>query len=438
MATDYALIEPTTTAAPTATSTTAPLTPISLLQFLIGNRRAILQVAQSRSALWLGLLFVLSAGLAREYDGADLLHEPWHLVLPLGASLATSFVLYCLVFTAACSRGVDLKFASGYRTLLTFYWWTAPLAWIYAIPVERFLSPGDATAANLWFLAIVSIWRVLLMTRVLSVWLGASSIGMFFIVMLFADSVALTLIRVTPQPVFNVMGGIRLSPPESVHLSATMLVAVLGGMSWLFWLVGTVVVIARRQPQWSLAASESQPANSVSKASWGIGVALMAVGIALLPIGQPEQQLRRQAERLLRKGELSQAIQYISRFPREDFPAVWDPPPRVGYGEELPSPLDVLREAELNQSPAWLRELYVEKLSQNPRRAFDNAFRDDGEFESSEFDRVLSAFEKYVPPKSLDRTQVWDLEYLLNQKQLNVDLRARLKAYLDRAENRGN
>jgi hypothetical protein len=51
---------------------------------------------------------------------------------------------------------------------------------------------------------------------------------------------------------------------------------------------------------------------------------------------------------------------------------------------------------------------------------------------------VLSAFEKYVPPKSLDRTQVWDLEYLLNQKQLNVDLRARLKAYLDRAENRGN
>ncbi len=433
MATDYALMEPTTTAGPNFKTTGAKLTPFSLLLYLVGNRRAILRLAQSRSALWLGLLFVLSAGFAREYDGADLLREPWHLVLPLGASLATSFVLYCLMFTAACNRGVGLKFASGYRTLLTFYWWTAPLAWIYAIPVERFLSPGDATTANLWFLAAVSVWRVLLMSRVLSVWLGASFIGMFFIVMLFADSVALTLIWITPQPVFNVMGGIRLSPPESAHLGATMLVAVFGGISWLVWLVGTVVVMGLRAPQWSLAAAESMPATSVSKASWGIGVLLMVAGFALLPVGQPEQQRHSQAERLLRKGELTQAVQYISRFPREDFPPVWDPPPRIGYGEEMPPPLDVLREAERNQSPEWLRALYVEKLSQNPRRAFESAFLDGGDVNSVEFERVLSVFETYVPA---ERAQVWDLEILWGDERLDPELRARLKAYLDKAENR--
>ncbi len=40
----------------------------SLLCFLFGDRRAILAAAGTRSLVWLGLLFVLSAGLAREYD----------------------------------------------------------------------------------------------------------------------------------------------------------------------------------------------------------------------------------------------------------------------------------------------------------------------------------------------------------------------------------
>ena len=38
------------------------------LLFLIGNRQAILELAADRRALWVGLLFVLSAGFAREYD----------------------------------------------------------------------------------------------------------------------------------------------------------------------------------------------------------------------------------------------------------------------------------------------------------------------------------------------------------------------------------
>jgi hypothetical protein len=56
----------------------------TLLYFLIGSRTAIRQVAASEQALWLGLVFVLSAGLAREYDGQDLVHEPWHLLIPQG------------------------------------------------------------------------------------------------------------------------------------------------------------------------------------------------------------------------------------------------------------------------------------------------------------------------------------------------------------------
>lgn len=62
----------------------------TLFLYLIGNRQAILAIAANRSALLIGFLFVLSAGLAREYDNHDLVHEPWHVLLPLVASAPAS------------------------------------------------------------------------------------------------------------------------------------------------------------------------------------------------------------------------------------------------------------------------------------------------------------------------------------------------------------
>jgi len=76
------------------------------LRFMLGQSDAIDSVAKSQYALWVGLLFVLSAGLAREYDGEYLAREPWHLLLPLAASLATSFVLYAIVYLAAHCHSV--------------------------------------------------------------------------------------------------------------------------------------------------------------------------------------------------------------------------------------------------------------------------------------------------------------------------------------------
>ena len=68
----------------------------TLARYLIGDRTAILTLVRQRGALLVGALLVLSAGFAREYDGEDLWHEPWHLLLPFGASLTTSFFLFTL------------------------------------------------------------------------------------------------------------------------------------------------------------------------------------------------------------------------------------------------------------------------------------------------------------------------------------------------------
>src|SRR5437870_8327060 len=105
----------------------------TLLRYLIGNRQAILDIAAERRSLVLGFLFVLSAGFAREYDGADLVHEPWHLLIPVGASLATSFLLFCVTYGAAGTKKMRAPpFLASYPMFPGLFWMTAPLAWLYA------------------------------------------------------------------------------------------------------------------------------------------------------------------------------------------------------------------------------------------------------------------------------------------------------------------
>ena len=47
---------------------------------------------------------------------------------------------------------------------------------------------------------------------------------------------------------------------------------------------------------------------------------------------------------------------------REEFPARWDPPPRIGYGEHVPDLLGVI-EATIDEDAApWVRQLFVHKV----------------------------------------------------------------------------
>ena len=114
----------------------------TLVQYLFGYRSAILDLATNRATVWLGLIFVITAGLAREYDRENLAQEPWHLLAPLVASLATSWILFVMVYSVAIYRGAEMEgFWNCYRKFLGLYWMTAPLAWFYGIPVETFLPP---------------------------------------------------------------------------------------------------------------------------------------------------------------------------------------------------------------------------------------------------------------------------------------------------------
>ena len=335
----------------------------NILSFYTGKREAIIAIASSKHSLWLGLMFVLSAGLAREYDGEDLWHEPWHLLIPVGASLAAFSILFLVISAISLNRRErDFSVIRAYVTLLSLFWMTAPLAWLYAIPYEQFLSAPGSVEANLWSLAIVAGWRVILMVRSVSVLFNWTSNAAIWPILLFADATVLIILNFTPLPVFNVMGGIRLSDSESIIQATAFLVGGFGFMTLPIWLIGTIAVAMSRAKE-GTEFTKLDRTRPVAKTVWAVAIVAILVWIPILPMTQPPQQNRFHAESLLKSNKIDQALQFMSKKQRSDFPIHWDAPPRIGYGEKSPALIDILVEMRTNakMSP-WVVQLFVDKL----------------------------------------------------------------------------
>jgi hypothetical protein len=156
------------------------------------------------------------------------------------------------------------------------------------VPYERFLPPGPATSANLWTLALVVAWRVLLMTRVVSVLTGRGLAPSFFLVMAFADAAALAAVSAMPKPVLSLMGGVRQTESEDIIAGTTVLVLVLGTLSAPVWFVGALAAFATGRPAWQVPA---RPAGAATpgRGVWALAAVALAVWIPVLPWTQGEQ-----------------------------------------------------------------------------------------------------------------------------------------------------
>jgi hypothetical protein len=335
---------------------------LTLVRFLFGDRQAILQLAANRATVPIGFLFVLSAGFAREYDGEDLWHEPWHLLLPLGASVAASFLLFCLAMLGT-SRHEGPSFFAAYRSFLGLFWMTAPLAWLYAIPYERFLGPVDAMGANLISLGIVAAWRVILMTRLLVVLCNFDLAKALFRVLAFADAVALAALNFVPVPLLDLMSGIRLSDRDKLLQEIARNIGLLGGCSAPIWFIGAFATGMVSVPgRWQASVQGAER----GRPTWPLEIlGLTSVGIwaAILPFTQPEQQLRRQVEQDFNEGRIASALATMSAHLPADFPPHWLPPPRFisRYGDRG-SLLDIVAQMQRMPTAPWVREIYLRKL----------------------------------------------------------------------------
>ena len=376
-----------------------------MARYLVGERSAIEQVAQSRDCLWLALSFVLLAGFFREYDQEPLWYEPWHLLIPLVASTVIAGLLFWL-FTSMFRRNEKHPWRwDRFRQLLTCVWMTAPLAAIYAIPVERFSSAADSVRWNLWFLGIVSVWRVALISRVLSVLFDVRMLVAFYPVMMVSDSLMVFLVAQIPLPLLQIMGGINLSESEIVLSESRLVLLALGTLSWPVWLGGAIWSFTS-PPSGTLLDADpgSEPVPLRNSRVAGRCFGLVAVGFAIMltacVLTQPEQSRRHRVESLLADGYPDQVVEIMSQVQLSDFPPHWDPPPRINWGGDRHQIFKVLGAAlSRPDPPAWVVDLYADKLLQ---------YRGFGEYRHREFLHRRSTEELIVLADLIERNPEWE------------------------------
>ncbi|HWL93826.1 MAG TPA: hypothetical protein VNT79_09850 [Phycisphaerae bacterium] len=109
-------------------------------------------------------------------------------------------------------------------------------------PYERFLSEYDATLANLWTLGLVAVWRVVLMTRVVSVLAGVICMVALFPVMLFAGVSLVVATGVAPGPIVHFMGGTRVLPADALIQTVTIFTTMGCVFTFPVWFVGSIIV----------------------------------------------------------------------------------------------------------------------------------------------------------------------------------------------------
>ncbi|WP_153800150.1 hypothetical protein [Foetidibacter luteolus] len=170
-------------------------------------------------------------GMGRYWDdpGASVLQH-----LGLG-SVIYIFVLAFLVWLIVKPLKVN---GWNYTIVLTFISLTSFPAILYAIPVERFFPITTANTINVWFLAVVAVWRLLLLYFFLKRFAGLVSgevltITLMPICLIIATLTFLNLHRV----VFNIMGGIRT---QTAHDDSYMVLIVLTAGSVI--LIGPLLI----------------------------------------------------------------------------------------------------------------------------------------------------------------------------------------------------
>jgi len=165
-------------------------------------------LALNKSHFIAGLVGTWIVGMGRYWDdpGAKLLQH-----LGLG-SVIYIFVLAALIWIIL----LPFKLENWkYSIVATFIGLTSFPAIFYAIPVERYFSMQIANSINVWFLAIVALWRLALLFFFLKKFTKLSianviTVTLMPICLIISVLTVLNLHRV----VFNIMGGMRNATPH--------------------------------------------------------------------------------------------------------------------------------------------------------------------------------------------------------------------------------
>lgn len=322
---------------------------LDVLRFLLGQPDAIRKVAATRWMTLVAFVFIVSAALARNYDFHLLHKEPIWIVGPLVMPLITSCFVWLFV-SAYCSgnRLLSRDFIGYFRCFLM----TAPIAWVYGLPVEEWMSPLDAAQANFGLLLFVSLWRVTLMVLVIWTLFRPPWLAAVFAILLPA-SLEMGVANFLTSFGYSMsagMGGLRLSPEEAFLASSSQFVTRASLTIFMLCLVGTAVFAVF--PSGKKGGGFEEPRRRLS-----LGVPVLAL-LAVLAWGalatqvQPRLNLRAEVQSLAEARDFEGLETLFADRERGDFPANQ----RV-IGKYARTYLDVKMDLlERGKIPDWLRE----------------------------------------------------------------------------------
>ncbi len=349
---------------------------LNYLCFLAGNRDAIHQFAASYWTLAIGGLFVLSAGISRNYTRHDLRSDTWRLAIPFAAAIASSFGLWAwLHMFAWWNRVVVVGFVEGYASFLGPYLLTAPLAWIYGVQVERWTYRTRAVRIRLAMLGLVATWRVALILRVLYVLLDASGVGLFFVAMMYVSVIALVAIIVTSRRLDNAeaapqvieMMGAMPAPErreQTIIGKAGCFVSVASllclALSWFVLSVSPNNDFA----SWQLTGLTNAHNHSPSIDLWIFSAVAVGGWLSLLPKSQRQLALADRVQRIYDEGQFAESLAIILEAGPKALPPNWKPPPnRFASEGGRVRLLETMEEVLNDEDASWLVPYYRYQLT---------------------------------------------------------------------------
>ncbi len=377
------------------------MTAKDILAFQFGRADAIRTVATSSSAIWTGIVLVLLTAFARNYDQTYIPEKPFLWFFgPLLFSLVSGTWLFLITY-GLCARlkMPDVDYARRpplwrhWRGFMGAFWMTAPIAWLYAIPVERFFDSLTAAKANVALLAVVSLWRVLLMARVLQVVCSAPFVRTLLWVIAAASVEVIVLVvagGTFSKRIMAGMGGMRNSPEEEVLLRAFSQAS--GMAFWGFIIAFLILAVWRWRGtahQWPALVHSRVPI-------WFLAVAALAWAL----VTWPNQVTLRQnftLEQHIANERWRDALDLLSTNDSASFAPARPLPPKLYemsiYGEVLG-----LAGALRADDPVWVRAHVVNGLTVM-RSHFGEMWLPGGESRADDPERIERLLNGRIKPQ---------------------------------------
>lgn len=334
------------------------------IRFLFGHAESIRTLARSAGAWQVSLALVLLTSIARNYDQTWIGEKPLHWIagnILFSTVSGTALVFWTRMFMANRIDDPNVSFGDSWRQFMGLFWGTAPVAWLYAIPVERWAGSMEAAHFNLTLLAVVSLWRVLLMARVIGVLHSAAFWRALCWVLSMAcvEVVAVILGSGTlSRQIMAGMGGLRNSPEEAVLVHALNNAAAVAFYGFIPMLILGLVARMLGKPRFTanlVPVSGRLPWISVAVAAvlW-IGVAIPA---------QRQTRLNADIDALAAKGEWRPVIDHLIAHEPHEYAASRQLPPKV-FEREVYEGLPGLLGAVRTNDPARIHRLALSKWTQ--------------------------------------------------------------------------